>query len=125
MKRKTASKLLYGIGMAGAIAAPAISFLCKFPVLKEHNYEQAVSWFAVLILTLCCVPFFKKIKEYFKSADATVMWLVIFILIAVIEPIVAGIKLVAFCGLCGNIFFKIMAFISSRLYTEVKNEKPE
>lgn len=125
MKRKTASKLIYVIGMMGAIGAPAISFLSKFPVLKEHNYDQAVSWFAVLILALCCVPFFKKIRELFKSPDATVMWLVIFILIAVIEPIVAGIKLVAFCGVCGNLFGKLMFFISKKISGEVKDEEPE
>ena len=125
MKRKFASRLIYIIGMMGAVGAPAISFLCKFPVLKERNYGQAVSWFAVLILVLCCVPFLKKIREMFKSADATGMWLCIFCVLALIEPIVAGIKLVAFCGLCGNVFAKLMFFISSKLYSEVKDEKPE
>lgn len=115
MKRKTAAKLIYVLGMVAAIGAPAISFLCKFPVLKENNYDQAVSWFAILILSLCCMPFIKKIREYFKSPDSTVMWLVIFIIVALVEPIVANIKLVAFCGLLGNIFARVMFFASQKI----------
>ena len=115
MKRKTAAKLVYALGMIAAVGAPAISFLLKFPILKERNYDQAVSWFAIAMLALCCVPFFKKIREYFKSPDSAVMWLCIFVVFALIEPIVSSIKLVAFCGLLGNIFAKIMFFVSKKI----------
>ena len=115
MKRKTAAKLVYALGMIAAVGAPAISFLLKFPILKEKNYEQAVSWFAIAMLALCCVPFFKKIREYFKSPDSTVLWLCIFTAFALVEPIVSSIKLVAFCGLLGNIFAKIMFFVSKKI----------
>ena len=127
MKRKTAAKLIYAIGMVGAVAAPAVSFLFKFPVLKENNYDQAVSWFAIMILALCCIPFFKKIREYFKSPDSSVMWGCIFIIITLIEPIVSGVKLVAFCGLLGNLFAKLMFFISKKIDGEesLNNGKPE
>lgn len=125
MKRKTASKLIYALGMAGAIAAPAISFLCKFPVLKEKNYDQAVSWFAVAMLVLCCVPFFKKIRELFKSPDALLLWTVIFVIFAVAEPIVSGMKLVAFCGVCGNLFAKLLFYISKKVEEHEPKPKEE
>ena len=127
VKRKTAAKLIYAIGMVGAVGAPAVSFLFKFPILKENNYDQAVSWFAIMMLALCCIPFFKKIREYFKSPDSSVMWGCIFLIFALIEPIVASIKLVAFCGLLGNLFAKLMFFISKKIDGEegLNNDKPE
>lgn len=115
MKRKTVAKLVYSIGMIAAVGAPAISFLFKFPVLKENNYDQAVSWFAVFMLALCCMPFIKKIREYFKSPDSSIMWLCMFGAFAIIEPIVASIKLVAFCGLAGNLAAKLLFFISKKI----------
>ena len=124
-KRRLAARICYIVGMLAAILPPAIAFVEKFPVLKEKNYDAVVSWFAVLMLFVCTVPFWRKLKEMLKSPDATFLWLAIFCVFAAVKNIVEGMIVVAFCGLCGNLFAKLMFMVSRAIDASEKKEDKE
>lgn len=124
-KRRLAARIVYVIGMLAAILPPAIAFLERFPVLKEKNYDAVVSWFAVLMLFVCTVPFWRKLKEMLKSPDATFLWLAIFIIFAAIRNIVDGMIVVAFCGLCGNLAARLMFTVSRVIEAREHKEDKE
>ena len=112
-KRRIISKALYALGLAVAVLPPVIAFIERFPVLKEKNYEQLVSWVSVLVLTVCCIPLWRKLKELFKSPDITLLWTAVFIVFSAVRGIIDGMIVVAFCGLCGNLLAKAL-FIASK-----------
>ena len=114
-KRKVFAKLIYVLAMIFAIAPPLVAFLFRFPVLKRDNYAATVSWFAVAMIAVCCIPFWRKIKEYFKSPDTTVLWLVVFVLFSATRELIDGMVVVAFHGLLGNLIAKGLFYISHRL----------
>ena len=114
-KRKIFAKLIYVLAMISAIAPPLIAFLCRFPVLKRENYAATVSWFAVAMIAVCCIPFWRKIKEYFKSPDTTVLWLVVFVVFSATRELIDGMVVVAFHGLFGNLIAKGLFYVSHRL----------
>lgn len=122
-KRRLISKIVYIIGMIFAVAPPLIAFIEHFPVLKEKNYGATVSWFAVAMIAICCIPFWRKIKEYFKSPDTAVLWLVVFVIFTAVKNLIDGMIVVAFCGLVGNLAAKALFFASAKI--DVKGEGEE
>lgn len=112
-KRRIVSKAFNILGLAVAVLPPVIAFLEKFPILKEKNYEQLISWISVLVLAVCCIPLWRKLKEIFKSPDITLLWTTVFIVFSAVRGIVDGMIVVAFCGLCGNLLAKAL-FIASK-----------
>ena len=124
-KRQVIAKIVYAVGMICAVVPPLIAFLDNFPVLTEQNYGQAVSWFAVAMIAVCCIPFWRRIKEYFKSPDTAVPWLVSFIVFTAVKNLIDGMIIVTFWGLIGNLIAKGLFFAAHRLDPPKKKEDDE
>lgn len=122
-KRKIIAKVIYVVGMICAVLPPLIAFLDNFPLLTEENYGQAVSWFAVAMIAICCIPFWRKIKEYFKSPDTMVLWLIVFVIFSATKNLINGMIIVSFCGFVGNLVAKALFFAGHKIEPAEDKEK--
>ena len=121
--KKTLSRVTNVSGMALAVIPPVVAFITQFPSeLTPRTYDRAASWFAVAMLVICCIPFFKKIKEYLKSPDAFALWTAAYIIFAAIERIAEGIVVVAFVGMISNIAAKGLFVGSKKLAEAAKSD---
>lgn len=122
-KRRIIAKIVYVIGMICAVAPPLIAFVDNFPIMTEENYKQSVSWFAVAMIAICCIPFWRKIKEYLKSPDTMVLWLVVFVIFSASKNLINGMIIVSFCGFVGNLAAKALFFASRKIEPAEDKEK--
>ena len=85
------------------VAPPIITTLEYFPLWFKQT-ETAVSAFSAILILLCCLPFIKQIKAYFKGTPASwVIWLVLYVIVTVFSKLAAGVETVAFIGLISNL----------------------
>ena len=124
-KRKALAKLIYVLAMIMAVAPPLIAFLYRFPVLKQKNYGATVSWFAIAMIAVICIPCWRKIKEYLKSPDTSILWLTFFVIFRATRNLIDGMVVVAFCGLIGNLIAKALFLLSHRLDSNTKEAADE
>lgn len=91
------------VGLAVCIIPPVVTTLEYFPLWFSQT-ETAVSALSAILIALCCLPFFKQIKAYFRNTPASwVVWLVIYILVAVFNKLADGMETVAFIGVLSNL----------------------
>ena len=103
MKPTLKAFILRVIGLAVCILPPVITTLEYFPLWFSET-ETAISALSAMMIALCCLPFFKQIKQYFRNTPAAwVIWLVIYVLVAVFSKLADGIETVAFIGLISNL----------------------
>lgn len=103
MRRSHKIFALHVLGLAVCVVPPIIATLEHFPLWFQRS-ETAISAVSAMLVTLCCIPFMKQIKAYFKGTPASwAIWLVIYVLIAVFSKLAEGIETVAFIGLTSNL----------------------
>jgi energy-converting hydrogenase Eha subunit A len=88
--------------MLSCVLPPAVCTLQYFPIWAAQGGEVIVSGISVVMLLLCCVPFHKQIRAYFKSPAAWTMWLAVFVICALFENIIHSVVTIAFVGFVGN-----------------------
>lgn len=102
---KTSHKIhvLHVLGLSVCVVPPVITTLEYFPLWFKQT-ETAVSAFSAILILLCCLPFIKQIKAYFKGTPASwVIWLVLYIIVTVFSKLAEGVETVAFIGLLSNL----------------------
>lgn len=118
MKPTLKAFILRVIGLGVCILPPVITTLEYFPLWFSET-ETAISALSAMMIALCCLPFFKQIKQYFRNTPAAwVIWLVIYILVTVFNKLADGIETVAFIGvlsnLAGGCIFRVEKRIKAR-----------
>lgn len=117
MSRRVRAKLIHVIGLLICVIPPALSVIEHFPILSETPKKQ-VSMFGVLLLAICCVPFWKSIKAFLRSPSAWKAWLVIFLISYLLNAIIAEMVVISSIGLASGIIgcavFKIERWYVSR-----------
>lgn len=110
---KTSHKIfaLHALGLIVCVLPPVIATLEYFPLWFQRS-ETAFSAFSAILIAICCLPFIKQIKAYFKGTPASwVIWLVIYLVVALFSKLAEGVETVAFIGtisnLCGGCIFRI------------------
>ena len=103
MTNATKGKMLKATALAVDVSVPAIATLSQFPVWVERDTASTVSGLGLVLIALSCVPFYRQIRDYFKSPSAPVLWLVMFLAFAMLENIASEIKIVCFFGLVANL----------------------
>ncbi len=102
---KTSHKvfILHVFGLLLCVVPPVIATLEYFPLWFSRS-ETAVSAISAILIALCCLPFIKQIKAYFRGTPASwVVWLVIYVLVAVFNKLAQGVETVAFIGALSNL----------------------
>ena len=103
MTNATKGRILKTTALAIDVIIPAAATLSQFPVWINRDAASTVSGLGLVLIALSCIPFYRQIREYFKSPSAPVLWLVLFLAFTILESIAAEIKMVCFFGLVANL----------------------
>ena len=118
MTNATKGKILKGVALGIDVGVPLATTLSQFPIWVDRSAASTASGLCLMLIALSCVPFYRQIKEYFKSPSAPVLWSVLFVLFAVLENIASEIKIVCFFGALanyiGSCIYKIAVGIGER-----------
>lgn len=120
MTNATKGKLLCWLAIALDVGVPLAVTLTQFPIWVNRSSAATMSGLCLLLVVICCIPFFRQIKEYLKSPSAPVLWTALFLIFVMLEAIASEIKIVCFFGAVAN-------YIGSLLYKHGKKlmEKTE
>ena len=111
MTSRTKYIILYVVGLVVCIAPPVVAVLLNFPVWVQKSSAATLSGVSLVLLVLCCIPFYKAILSYIKSASSPVMWLLLFVFCFHFGAIVDEMTVISFVGVISNtvgaVIFKI------------------
>lgn len=103
MTNATKGRILKTTALTIDVSIPAVATLSQFPIWINRDATSTVSGLGLVLIALSCIPFYRQIREYFKSPSAPVLWLVLFLAFTMLESIAAEIKMVCFFGLVANL----------------------
>lgn len=111
MRRISTSGIIKGIAVTVDVAVPLAATFTQFPVWIERSSEATVSGLFLVFAFLSCLPFLKRIKEYFRSPSSLAVWLVLFLVLVCLNNIIKEMLTVALFGLLssciGTVLWKI------------------
>lgn len=99
---KRARLALKILSLCVSIIPPLAAVLMCFPVWLEQGSTKTVSGLCLLLICLCLIPFYRQIKEYFRSPSAVMIWLVICVAMTLIRNIMDQMLLVSYVALFSN-----------------------
>ena len=112
--------LLRLLALAICTLPPIIATLSFFPVWKNRGGGAVLSGFAVLLLLICAYPLIKSLKRALSSPSVFTVWLLLFLIFALVRSIADEMTVVSFVGLTSNI---IGACLFKLSYRGVNDEK--
>ena len=121
---KTPHKIfaLHVLGLIVCIAPPIITTLEYFPLWFQRS-ETAISAVSAMLVLLCCIPFMKQIKAYFKSPAVWVVWTVLLVFLVLLRNIIDEMIIVCMAGAPANIIGMFIYKIGKSI--EDKDKKKE
>jgi hypothetical protein len=115
MTKQSKALVVHWLGMLICIVPPIIAVLEYFPLWLSDS-ESTLSVFSVVLLVLCCLPFWKQIKAYFKGTPAAwVIWLIITVIFKALAEISGDIGNVAFIALLSNLVGGLIFRLEKRI----------
>lgn len=120
MKNKTKGKCIRAAAMVLCVGAPFGATISQFPIWIETSDKATVSGLFLVMAFLSCLPFIKKIKEYFKSPASWVVWTIVLAAFVAIRNIINQMIFVCIVGLSANLIGMMMFKIG-----DMVKEKPD
>ena len=118
MSKRSKVFIVHWLGMLICVVPPIIAVLEYFPLWLSDG-ESTVSVFSTIFLVLCCLPFWKQIKAYFKGTPAAwVIWLIITVVFKSLAVISGDIGNVAFIALLSNLIGGVVFRLEKRIKKE-------
>lgn len=114
MQKTWQVRLLKLLGLLLCILPPAITALTYFPLWIGEK-DSAVSIMALLVLTLCAVPFWRVLRDALRSPSAWMMWLVLFLALSLLESLCTGLRVVALIGFPTSLLGAICFHFAKRI----------
>ena len=87
-------RLLRPVGLLLCILPPVLATLEHFPLWLSDG-RTAVSAVAVLLLLLAAVPLVRLVRTHLRSPSAWMLWLVLWVILALFRPILAAVETIA------------------------------
>lgn len=103
MTNKTKGKIIKAGAVTLDVAVPLIAILTQFPVWVEKSSEATVSGLFLLLAVVSCIPFWKQLKEYFKSPSIRVVWIILLVVFICLRNIIDQMVIVCFFGTIANV----------------------
>lgn len=107
-KHPVRNLLLRALGLALCVIPPAAAALCYFPVWRAAGGEVLLSGTTILLLTVAAIPVYKLISAHLRSPAAYTVWLIAFILFALLSNIAHEMVVISFVGFVGNLLGAIV-----------------
>ena len=102
MTNATKGKLLCWLAIALDVGVPLAVTLTQFPVWINRSTAATMSGLSLVLVIICCAPFFQQIKEHLKSPSIPLLWIVLFLVFVMLEAIASEIKIICFFGAIAN-----------------------
>lgn len=100
---KAEARWLTAGGYALCVAPPAVAVAEHFPLWLQTDERCAFSALGILLLLLCCLPFWKTLKARLRSPSVWQFWLGLFVVLWLGRSLIDGLVAVAFMGTVGSI----------------------
>ena len=111
MKPDVKRSIFFIIGIILSVVPPAAATLLYFPLWQQKGATAVVSGFAVLLLLISALPLWRLIKRILTSPSVWSIWLILFIIFALLCAIADEMKVICFVGFVSNaigaVFFKL------------------
>lgn len=135
MKNKTKGAIVKVSATAVCVIPPVVVTFMQFPLWTYRGEGATISGLALCMAMLCMIPFWRHIKEYFKSPAAVVVFATILAFLLMIRAIIdemITIMLVATASNCvGWIMYKVADVVKRQnepnepLYGEMSSNRSD
>lgn len=102
--------LLHFLGLVCCIVPVLCATASYFPLWIERGAGTTISGFTLFIVILAFMPLLKFVRRILRSPASYTMWLIAFIIFALLSSIAEEMKVICFVGFVSNIvgalFFK-------------------
>lgn len=103
--------LIKALGVAVCVVPVCAAILSYFPFWIRKSDATAISGFALCLILLAMIPFYKQIKSVLTSPASYVLWFITFIVFFFLSRIAEEMTVIAFFGfisnLAGALIFKL------------------
>lgn len=123
MKNSTKGFILKTTAIVIDVAVPIVATLTQFPLWVEHSAEATMSGVCLVLIGLSVIPFFKVLKEYFKSPSSWVIFGLIFMFLLLLRSILDQMLIVSFAGFVANIIGAALYGIGNNLQQKDVKER--
>ena len=96
-------KILKVLALAIDVGVPLAVTLTQFPLWISRSASATISGISILFILLSTIPFYRQIKQYFKSPSAWVMWGMLFLILFALSEIINEMVLICFFGFIANV----------------------
>jgi hypothetical protein len=91
------------LGLLFSTVPPLSAMISYFPVWAERGNTHVFCGFTLFLFFICVLPFYRRLKEIFKSPSVTTVWFLIFLVFFMLSKIADEITVIAFIGFIGNL----------------------
>ena len=103
MTNRFKGKLIRYGAVALDVGAPLIATMTQFPVWVDKSADATVSGMFLFLATLCCIPFFRQLKEVMKNPANPVFWIIVVGILISLRKIIDEMILVGVVAAIANI----------------------
>lgn len=103
MKNKTKGQIVRWTATIVCVGAPLATTLSQFPIWIAKSSKATMSGVFLVLVFLCCIPFYRQIRDYFKSPAAWVLWTVFTLLCIALRNIIDQLLIVGAVGAVSNV----------------------
>lgn len=103
MKNKTKGKIMKWAAVTLCVAAPLGATMSQFPMWINRSAESTMSGLFLLLAAVCCIPFRRAIKEYFKSPSVWGLWIIWTVVAVALRNIIDEMLAVGIVGVLSNV----------------------
>lgn len=113
MNARVKAIILHIIGLLVCVVPPALATAEYFPIISAEPRKQ-ISAFGVVLIAICCVPFWRSIKAFLRSPSAWKVWLVILIIFCAARSIADELIIISMIGLPAGLIGGAIFWIERR-----------
>lgn len=119
MKPDARTSVYFIIGTVLSVVPATLSVLMYFPLWQEKNVAAVVSGFTLLLLLISGLPLWRLMKRALASPSVWTVWLILFVIFALLSAIANEMKVICFVGFVSNalgaVFFRLAKSRASKI----------
>lgn len=123
MTNKTRGTIIRVTATVVSVGAPFGALLSQFPVWIRSSDKATVSGLFLVLFIICCIPFFRQIKEFMKSPSAPIVWTVLAVLFIALRNIADQMVFICAVGALANYIGTALYKLGD--YIKAKPDKPK
>lgn len=103
MSNRIKGKVIRYSAIAFDVGAPLIATLTQFPVWVQKSADATVSGMFLFLAALCCIPFFRQLRDVMKNPANPVFWVIMVAILVALRKIIDEMILVGVVAAIANI----------------------